>query len=36
MQLPSILRGWATMPGGDPANSAVAQACAATLGSLDK
>jgi hypothetical protein len=28
--------GWATMPGGDPANSAVAQACAATLGSLDK
>src|SRR5271167_3397698 len=28
--------GWATMPGGDAANSAVAQACAATLGSLDK
>jgi hypothetical protein len=28
--------GWATMPGGDPANSAVAQACAAVLGSLAK
>jgi hypothetical protein len=28
--------GWATMPGGDAANSAVAQACATTLGSLDK
>jgi hypothetical protein len=28
--------GWTTMPSGDPASSAVAQACATMLGSLDK
>jgi len=28
--------GWATMPGAEPANGAVAQACAAMLGSLEK
>jgi hypothetical protein len=28
--------GWATMPGGEPANAAVAQACATVLGSLEK
>jgi len=28
--------GWATMPGGEPANSAVAESCATALGSLDK
>jgi alpha/beta superfamily hydrolase len=28
--------GWATMPGGDSANAAVAQACANMLGSLQK
>jgi hypothetical protein len=28
--------GWATMPGGDPPNAAVAQGCAVMLGSLEK
>jgi hypothetical protein len=28
--------GWATMPGGEPANAAVAQACATMLSSLQK
>ncbi len=28
--------GWATMPGGDSANSAVADACATMLGNLNK
>jgi hypothetical protein len=28
--------GWATMPGGEPVNTAVAQACATMLGSLQK
>ena len=28
--------GWATMPGGEGANAAVAESCATTLGSLDK
>ncbi len=28
--------GWTTMPSGDPTSSAVAQACATTLGALDK
>jgi hypothetical protein len=28
--------GWTTMPNGDPNSSAVAQACATMLGSLDK
>jgi hypothetical protein len=28
--------GWATMPGGEPANAAVAEACATMLGSLQK
>jgi hypothetical protein len=28
--------GWATMPGNDEANSAVAEACATMLGSLTK
>jgi hypothetical protein len=28
--------GWATMPGGEPANAAVAQACAMMLSSLQK
>jgi hypothetical protein len=28
--------GWATMPGGEAANSAVAESCAATLGGVDK
>jgi hypothetical protein len=28
--------GWATMPGGEPANAAVAQACATMLSSLKK
>ena len=28
--------GWATMPGGEPANVAVAQACATMLSSLQK
>jgi hypothetical protein len=28
--------GWATMPGGEPANTAVAQACATMLSSLQK
>ena len=28
--------GWTTMRSGDPASSAVAQACATMLGSLDK
>jgi hypothetical protein len=28
--------GWATMPGGETANSAVAESCATALGSLDK
>jgi hypothetical protein len=28
--------GWATMPGGEPTNAAVAQACAAMLSSLQK
>jgi len=28
--------GWATMPGAEPANMAVAQACAVMLGSLEK
>lgn len=28
--------GWATMPGGQPANTAVAQACATMLSSLQK
>jgi hypothetical protein len=28
--------GWATMPGGKPANAAVAQACATMLSSLQK
>jgi hypothetical protein len=28
--------GWATMPGGDPANTAVAQACATVIGGLQK
>jgi hypothetical protein len=28
--------GWATMPGGEAPNSAVAESCASALGSLDK
>lgn len=28
--------GWATMPGGEPANTAVAEACAVMLGSLGR
>jgi hypothetical protein len=28
--------GWATMPGGEPANAPVAQACATMLSSLQK
>jgi hypothetical protein len=28
--------GWATMPGGEPANAAVAQACDSMLSSLQK
>jgi hypothetical protein len=28
--------GWATMPGSEAANAAVAESCATTLGSLDK